>query len=262
MELGLKDKAVLVTASSQGIGKGLAMEFAQEGARVMLFARSEESLRQAQDEISSATGFKPGYVVGDMSRKEDILEAVNRTHEQYGPVFALVNNTGGPPAGPFEKFDDQDWLDAFELTLLSFIRSTRAVLPMMKEQGAGRIVYITSSSTKRILDNLLLSNTFRMGIVGLSKTLSQEYGGDNILFNVIGPGKISTGRVDYLDTIRAEKAGIPREEFQAKVAGQIPLKRYGSTEEFAKLVVFLCSRANTYVTGQNILVDGGLVKAY
>ncbi|OGB60350.1 MAG: 3-oxoacyl-ACP reductase [Caldithrix sp. RBG_13_44_9] len=262
MDLGLKDKAVLVMASSDGIGKGVAVEFAKEGANVMLFARGEEKLKEVQREIKSLTKKTVLYVVGDITQPEDIKKVVSKTLTELGPIYALINNTGGPPAGTFDKFRDNDWQSAFELTLLSFIRTIQAVLPSMKENGGGRIVNITSSSVKVILDNLILSNTFRMGIVGLTKTLASELGKDNILINVLGPGKIMTERVEYLDSIRAEKASVSKDEYQKKAMQTIPLGRYGTPEEFAKLTVFLCSQANTYITGQTLVVDGGMVKAY
>lgn len=262
MDLGLKDKAVLVMASSDGIGKGVALECAREGARVMLFARREEKLKDVQREIQDLTQQTVSYVVGDITNPADIERAVSKTLKKLGPIYALVNNTGGPAAGTFEKFSDKDWQSAFELTLLSFIRTIRSVLPSMRKNGGGRIVNITSSSVKMILDNLILSNTFRMGVVGLTKTLSSELGKDNILLNVVGPGKILTERVNLLDSIRAEKVGLSRDEYQRKARQTIPLGRYGTTEEFAKLIVFLCSPANTYITGQTIVVDGGLVRAY
>ncbi len=262
MELGLKEKTVLVLASSDGIGRGIALEFAREGANVMLFARREGKLKEVQAEIQKKTGQKVFYVAGNITRPGDIEKVVAQTLSKMGPIYALINNTGGPPAGTFDTFDDSTWREAFDLTLLSFIRSTRAVLPSMKEQKSGRILNITSSSVKVILDNLILSNTFRMGVVGLTKTLAAELGPDNILINVLGPGKILTGRVEHLDGIRAQRAGVPLEEFQKKAQQSIPLGRYGTTEEFARLAVFLCSGANTYITGQTLVVDGGLVKAY
>ncbi len=262
MDLGLRDKAVLVMASSEGIGKGTALECAREGARVMLFARREEKLKEVQKEIKNLTHSETSYVVGDITNLSDIERAVSETIKKFGPVYALINNTGGPAAGTFEQFTDKDWQSAFELTLLSFIRTIRSVLPSMKENGGGRIVNITSSSVKMILDNLILSNTFRMGVVGLTKTLSSELGKDNILVNVVGPGKILTERVNLLDSIRAEKVGLSLQEYQKRAMQTIPLGRYGTTEEFAKLIVFLCSPANTYITGQTIVVDGGLVRAY
>ena len=262
MELGLKEKTVLVMASSDGLGKGTALEFAKEGANVMLFARREDKLKEVQQEILNSTGRKSEYFAGDITNASDIENAVSKTLSKFGPVYALINNTGGPPAGTFDKFNDDDWYSAFDLTLLSYIRTIRAVLPSMQEQQAGRIINITSSSVKIILDNLILSNTFRMGIVGLTKSIAAEVGKNNILINVLGPGKILTDRVEHLDTIRSQRAGLPKDEFQQKVRQTIPLGRYGTPEEFARLVVFLCSEANSYISGQTLLVDGGLVKAY
>lgn len=262
MELGLKDKAVLVMASSTGLGKAMATEFAVEGANVLLFSRSEETLKKTRDEIAARTGREPVYVQGDITRYEDIKEAVRTCVGRFGSVDVLVNNGGGPPAGTFDSFGDEAWQKAYELTLLSFIRSIREVLPHMRRQGQGWILNSTSSSVKAVLDNLLLSNTFRMGVMGLTKTLSQELAKDNILINVIAPGKIDTDRLQSLDAIRAGKQGVTVEAVRAQTEKQIPLGRYGTPEEYAKLAVFLCSPQNTYITGQAVLVDGGLLKAY
>ncbi len=262
MDLGLNKKPVLVMASSAGIGSGIALEFAREGATPILFARREEKLLEIQAEIEKETGIKARIHIGDITKPSDIENLFNSIESEYGSLFTLINNTGGPAAGTFDKFSDDDWQKAYELTLLSYIRTIRCAIPLMKKHGCGRIINITSSSTKIILDNLLLSNTFRMGIVGLSKTLASEFGPDNILVNVISPGKITTDRVDYLDSIRAKKQNLPFDEFRKNVFAGIPLGRYGDTSELAKMVVFLCSTANTYISGQNILVDGALVKAY
>jgi 3-oxoacyl-[acyl-carrier protein] reductase len=262
MDLGLKDKAVIVLASSAGIGKGVATEFAREGARVMLFSRNEVQLKQSQRDILEATGVEPAYTVGDVTRRDDIRNVVAGTCAKIGPIYALVNNAGGPPAGTFDDFDDGIWQNAFELTLLSYIRSIREVMPMMRQAGKGRIVNLTSSSTRQAIDNLILSNTFRLGVVGLTKTLARELGPQNILINVVGPGKIETERVRQLDTQRAINTGVAVEELKQAAAKEIALGRYGEPIELARLVVFLCSEANTYITGQTVLADGGLVKAY
>lgn len=262
MDLGLKDKAVLVMASSSGLGKATAMEFAREGAKVMLFSTSADKLAEAQADIERETGNKPGCTTGDVTRQEDIKKAVAETVGRFGPVFALVNNAGGPPAGTFDSFADEAWQKAYELNLLSYIRAIREVLPSMRQLGKGRIVNFTSSSVKQVLDNLILSNTFRMGVMGLSKTLSQELGKDNILVNVMGPGRIGTARIDQLDKIRADKAGISVEQVYQNAVKGIPLGRYGTPGEYGRLAAFLCSEANTFITGQTILVDGGMTKAF
>ena len=258
MDLGLKDKCAIVMASSAGLGKAIATEFAREGANVMLFSPFEDELKAAQAEILKLTGREPAYFCGDITKPEDIKKLVETAVARYGAVYALVNNTGGPPAGTFDSFDDAAWQKAYELTLLSYIRE---VLPHMRANGGGRILCSTSSSIKAVLDNLILSNTFRMGVVGLAKTLSQELGKDNILVNVIAPGRIGTARIDYLDKVRAEKAGKTVEEIQQTAFKNIPLGRYGTPEEYGKLAVFLCAATNTFITGQSVLVDGGMVKA-
>lgn len=261
MNLNLKDKSVVVLASGSGIGKGVALEFAMENAKVMLVGRTEEKLQKAKVDIYKMTGNNPEYFIADITYDDQIRAAIQKAKELNGPIYALFNNTGGPPPGNFENFLDDDWYSAFNLTLLSYIRAIRYVLPDMKMNG-GRIVNNTSSSIKQAIDNLLLSNVFRTGIVGLTKSLAKEFGKYNILVNVVGAGKISTKRVDQIDSIKANKANVSLKEYQDKNANSIPLKRYGDPQELGKLVTFLCSEANTYITGQNILVEGGMVSAY
>ena len=261
MDLKLKDKSVVVLASGSGIGKGVALEFANENAKVMLVGRTKEKLQKAQNDIFEMTGNNPEYFIADITHADQIQAALEKARDLNGPIYALFNNTGGPPPGNFENFNDDDWYNAFNLTLLSYIRAIRSVLPDMKKYG-GRIVNNTSSSIKQAIDNLLLSNVFRTGIVGLTKSLAKEFGEYNILVNVVGAGRISTERVNQIDSIKADIANIPLREYQDKFAKTIPLKRYGNPQELGKLVTFLCSGANTYITGQNILVEGGLVSAY
>ena len=228
----------------------------------MLFSHDETKLKAAQAEIKMATGNEPAYTLGDITVYTDIQKAVQETVTRLGPVYALVNNSGGPPAGTFDSFNDDAWHKAYELNLLSYIRTIREVLPYMRKAGEGRIVNYTSSSVKQVLEHLILSNTFRMGVMGLTKTLSQELGKDGILINVMGPGRIGTDRIQYLDSARAQKAGTTVDAIYRNAVKTIPLGRYGKPEEYAKLTVFLCSAANTYITGQTILVDGGLTKSF
>ncbi|SEH41943.1 3-oxoacyl-[acyl-carrier protein] reductase [Halobacillus karajensis] len=262
MDLQLKGKSVVVLASSKGLGKAISMEFAKEGAHVLISSRNQEELENTKAEIQDVSGNqKVEYQVCDVTKKDDIEQLVQKAIEWNGKVDVLVNNAGGPPAGTFDQFSDEDWQRAFELNLLSFTRTIREVLPSMKEQQQGRIVNIASSSIKQTLDNLILSNTFRAGIVGLAKGLSQELASDNILINTVGPGRIATDRVAALDEKRAKKLGTSVEELKKKTEQSIPMGRYGEPEEFAKAIVFLASGANTYLTGQSLVVDGGLVKA-
>lgn len=262
MELGLRDKPVLVMASGGGIGRGIAREFAREGANVLMFDNNEKALMQSQQIIYDETGRKSLVFAGDITEIKDIEQVIQTAKKEFGTIYALVNNTGGPPVGNFDSFKDEHWIKAFELTLLAYVRVIREVLPLMREGKTGRIICNASSSIKQVIDNLILSNVFRMGIVGLCKSLARELGPENILVNVIGPGRIDTERVAYIDARRAEKLNIPLQELRAQMEQNIPIRRYGTTGEIARLVVFLCSEANTYITGQSILVDGGMVAAY
>lgn len=264
MDLGLKNKVVLCMASAAGLGKGIATEIAREGAKVMLCTAEpfKDQLAAAQEEIAKETGNRPEIFLCDVNDPEDIKKLVAHTIEKLGDIWALVNMCPGPKPGPFDSFQDEDWEKAFQMCLLSYVRTIRACLPSMRKLGGGRIVNSTSSSVKDCLDNLILSNTMRMGVVGMSKTLSSELGKDNILINVIGPGRIGTARITSLNTMRAEKAGITVAEYEKEDLKSFPLGRYGTTDEYGRLAAFLCSEANSYISGQTILLDGGMTRAY
>lgn len=261
MDLGLKDKVAFVCASSKGLGKACALELAKEGAHVVISGRDEKELQESKKQIQSLTNSEVDYVVCDITKKEDIENSIKYTIDKFGKVDILINNAGGPPSGNFEKFSDDDWYKAFDLNLLSYVRFIREVLPYMKEQKWGRIINLASSSIKQPIPGLLLSNTFRAGVVGLSKTLSIELADSNILVNTIAPGRILTDRVRTLDKIKSQKLGISVEEVETESKKTIPLGRYGDTEEFGKVVAFIASDVSSYVTGSSILVDGGMVKS-
>ncbi|TAA72595.1 SDR family oxidoreductase [Planococcus salinarum] len=262
MDLGLKDKVVAVMASSKGLGKATAMEFAKEGAIVFISSRSEEKLQQTAEDIKKESGNdQVFYKSCDMTSDQDISKFFSFVAEKAGRVDVLINNTGGPKAGGFDGVTDEDWYQAFDQNLLSYIRASRAVLPYMKEQQFGRIINVSSSSTKEVLDGLILSNTFRAGMVGFAKTLAREVAEDNILVNTVGPGKIATDRVAELNQVAADKQNLTVEQVVENTEKQIPRGRMGQPEEFAKILVFLASSANSYMTGQSLVVDGGLLKA-
>lgn len=262
MDLQLKDKVVLVTASSKGLGKATALEFAKEGATVLLSSRNEETLARTVEEIKELTN-NPNvhFKASDMSSPHDLNALFKWISEEFNGVDILINNTGGPTAGGFKDIADEDWMAAFEKNLLSYIRTTRSVLPNMQANDFGRIINISSSSTKEVIDGLILSNTFRSGMVGLTKSLAREYAKHNILVNTIGPGRIATDRVAELDQIAADRQGVSIEDVIKTSENLIPIGRYGQPEEFAKVVVFLASPANTYMTGQSLIIDGGMLKA-
>ncbi|MCZ2258345.1 SDR family oxidoreductase [Sporosarcina sp. G11-34] len=261
MDLGLKDKVAFISASSKGLGKGCALELAKEGAHVIISSRSEEDLIQAKREIEAVAKGRVEYVVCDVTKSADITKAIAFANEKFGKVDILINNAGGPPAGDFDKMGDDDWYHAFELNLLSFVRFIREVVPRMKEQQSGRIINLASSSVKQPISGLILSNTFRPGVVGLSKTLSQELAPFNILVNTVSPGSIATDRLLSLNQTRADKLGISIEEVEGNVKKSIPLGRYGDVSEFGKVVAFLASDVSSYITGSSLLIDGGSVKS-
>jgi 3-oxoacyl-[acyl-carrier protein] reductase len=261
MDLGLAGRSFLVLASSRGLGRAIARELAAAGAKVMLSGRSEAALQKAAEELRGATGAEINYQVCDLTQGEQIEALVEKTVKLYGTIHGLVNNGGGPPAGRFEDLADDHWEQAFKLNLLSYVRAIRAALPYLRRQGWGRIVNIASSSVKEPIDGLILSNTFRLGVVGLAKTLARELAPYGILINTVAPGRIATDRLLELDRRRAQEAGVSYEELRAISQGEIPLGRYGKPEDLAKVVAFLCSNANTYLTGQVVVVDGGLTKA-
>ena len=206
MDFQLENKNALILASSQGLGKAIATELVKEGANVMLVGRYEEKLANAQQELQKLGSGKVLFTVADLTKLEDIQALVKNTIQGFGGLDILVNNAGGPPAGTFTDMNDEQWQQSFELNLLSYIRTIRESLPHLKKQG-GKIVNIASSSIKEPLPGLILSNTFRTAIVGLAKTLSVELAPDNILINTVGPGKIATDRIDYLDKVNADKKG-------------------------------------------------------
>lgn len=262
MDLQLKGKAALVLASSSGLGKGVAMELAREGAKVTLFSTNEDKLRTTQDLIFAETGNEPSYVVGSADKVEDIQRAVEHTLSTFDSLDVLVTNAPGPKGGPFASLLQEDWDSAYHFSLMAHVTAIRQALPHMTKQGWGRILCITSSSVKQAIDNLMLSNAFRLATVGMVKTLSREVAPQGILVNVIGSGSMETPRIEALDSQNAAKAGVSLEDWQLKQAASIPLGRYGQPAEFGRLAAFLCSGANTYLTGQAIVIDGGRGTAY
>ncbi len=259
MDLGLKGKVAMVAGASKGLGFAVARALAEESARLSISSRNEAAIRKAGDEIRLATGGEVLAMAADMGSAPAIEQWRDATVKRYDGVDILFVNTGGPPAGTFENFDDAAWQQAFEHQLLSGVRLVRAVLPVMRKRGGGRIVFTTASSVEEPIPNLLLSNVFRAGVAGLAKTLSNELAADHIRVNVAIPGRIDTDRVRQLDLINAQKQGILVSEQQARMKATIPLGRYGELPEYGRAVAFLLSDAAAYITGANLRIDGGMI---
>ncbi len=260
MDLGLKDKIALVAASSKGLGKAAAHSLSREGAKVALCGRDPETLDKAAREISSDTGSAVWGHACDVSDPAQATEWVHKAMDHFGGVHILVNNAGGPPPGQFLDFDQQDWENAFRLNLLSTITLSKAALPHMKEQQWGRIINITSVAVKQPIAGLILSNTVRTGVIGLAKSLSNEFARYGVLVNNVCPGYTMTERMKQLAAKTAEKEGVSKEDVIGRWEADIPCGRAGRPEELADLVCFLASERAGYITGVTIQVDGGHVR--
>jgi 3-oxoacyl-[acyl-carrier protein] reductase len=260
LDLNLTGRVGLVNAASRGLGRGIAEALAAEGAQLVISSRNKEAIERAAAEISSAYGSDVVPVVADVSRPEAADHLVAAAVERFGGLDILVNNSGGPPGGRFEDFDDTAWQLSFELLLLNVVRMVRAGLPYLRASGHGRIVNVASTSVRQPIPGLVLSNSLRAGVASLAKTLSQELAADQVTVNTVLPGRILTDRLREGFTQRAHEAGVPVDDLvRAELAAAIPLGRVGEPVDMANLVAFICSDAAGYVTGQTIAVDGGQV---
>jgi 3-oxoacyl-[acyl-carrier protein] reductase len=265
MNLGLENKVALVLASSKGLGFACAQNFYTEGANVIICSRFQKNLDLAKKKIeknkSLGSNNQVYPIVADLGYEDQIANLVDGTLSEFGKIDILVHNAGGPPSGPINKITGEDWANSIDLNLLSFIRITNLVIPIMQNQKDGRIIAITSISVKQPLTNLVLSNTTRLGVVGYAKTLANEYGKDNILVNVVCPGPTLTDRMKELISKTSQETGKSEREVTKSWIEPIPLGRLGEPEELANLVVFLASEKASYINGTVIQVDGGFVKS-
>jgi 3-oxoacyl-[acyl-carrier protein] reductase len=260
MDLGIKGKTALITASSKGIGKAIAEGLAAEGCKVAICARNKEELVSFSEDLKKRFGIDASWCVCDVNKPKDIEKTIDVVHKQLGTIDILVNNCGGPSSGYFSEFSDSDWQNASAQVLMSVIRFTRLALPDMIANEWGRVINITSISVKQPVNNLILSNTLRSGVTGLAKTLSTEYAKYNITVNNIAPGYILTSRLYDLAVVRAKESKVSHEEILFEMAKETPINRLAGTEEVASAVLFLASKKASYVNGVTLSVDGGLNK--
>lgn len=261
MDLGLTGKRALVLASSRGLGLGIAEAIAAEGADVLITGRDGARLEAAVAAINARGAGTARFVVTDLADKATpalLEEAVKR---EFGGLDILVNNTGGPPPGLMSEADLSVVHRQFEIMVLSVMDITARLLPGMRAQGWGRVLTVASSGVIQPIPNLGLSNAIRASLVGWSKSMANELGGEGLTFNMLLPGRIETDRLKQLDAANAEKSGKDLDAVAAAAKAQIPAGRYGRPEEFGAVGAFLVSEQASYINGSQIRCDGGAIKS-
>jgi 3-oxoacyl-[acyl-carrier protein] reductase len=253
MDLGLKDCRAFVAGASKGLGRACAKALADEGARVFVCSRNADELKRAAAELNAA-----GYSVADVSRPEEVKRVVAEAIAALGGLDCLVTNAGGPPTAPFEKAGDSDWDFAYQLNLMSAVRLIRAALPALKASGRGRIVNLTGYGVKEPMTDLVVSDSVRAGVTVMAKTIASDFAPYGITVNNIAPGPVMTDRLTEILSARAKSSGItPGEQFK-RFSETIPVRRMGRPNEIGDLCAYLCSQQAGYLTGQTIVVDGGV----
>jgi 3-oxoacyl-[acyl-carrier protein] reductase len=261
VDLGLTNKVALVAASSRGLGRAMAEEFAAEGAALVMCARGDEELQRIASQIREKTGVRVVAIAADVSDPRGVDAVSEAALREFGRVDILVTNAGGPPPGPFESHTPEAWRTAYALTLESTVNMVRAVLPGMKERRWGRILNVTSIAVKQPVQDLILSNSLRAAVTGFARTLANEVGAFNITVNNLMPGYTRTARLDQLAKKIAQAEHVDESKAEERWTGEIPMRRLGEPTEFAALAAFLASERASYITAQSIAVDGGWIKS-
>jgi 3-oxoacyl-[acyl-carrier protein] reductase len=260
METGLKNRVAIVAASSQGLGRATAEAFAAEGCRLAICARNRETLTAVAENIR--TRYKTEVLAEpfDVTDANAVRDFVRAVAQKFGSVDICVTNAGGPPAKGFLATTIEEWRRAIDLNFMSTVYFAQQVIPHMQKNKWGRIITITSITTKQPVADLVYSNAVRAAVVGLVKSLANEFGKDGILVNNVGPGFMATDRLNELAKSRAVALHKTEEEIFERWAADSPLKRLGEPRELADTIVWLASERASYITGQTVLVDGGLYK--
>jgi len=261
MDLGLKNKVAVILAASSGIGKGIATVLAEEGCKIAICARDKNKLMKVADEIKGLTGTEVLAIPADVSDKSSLDIYFDEVIKTFGTVDILINNSGGPLPGKSIELNDDDYIAAFELVLMSKIRACRRVIPGMQSKSWGRIINIESTSVKSVLNNMALSNIFRSASASFAKTLSLEFANSGIRVHTLLSGPFLTNRINELGELAAKEKNISFEEWKIEAESNTPLGRFGDPLEFGSLVAFLVSEKADYMNGTSIAIDGGVLRA-
>lgn len=257
MDTGLRGKTAIVPGSTSGLGEAIARSLAAEGANVVLGGRRGDRAREIAEELDSAVGLE-----FDLADADSAPALVRAATEHFGGVDVLILNSGGPPPGDATSFDEAQLRDALELLLLRQRQLVELVLPGMRDRGWGRIVGVGSGGIQQPIPRLALSNVARAGLAAYLKSLAAVVAADGVTANVVLPGRIDTDRLAVLDRASAQAAGADVVEVRRRSEAGIPMGRYGTPEEFAHVVTFLCSTGASYVTGEQVRCDGGQIGSY
>lgn len=260
METGLKDRVAIVAASSQGLGKATAEALAAEGCRLAICARNREALNAVADKLRRELGTEVMAEAFDVTDAAAVRNFVAGVAAKFGGIDICVTNAGGPPAKGFLDTTIEEWQRAVDLNFMSAVYFAHAVIPHMQRKKWGRIITITSLTTKQPVADLVYSNAVRAAVVGLVKSLANEFGKDGILVNNVGPGFTATDRLKELAKTRSTALNKTEKEIFEGWAADAPLQRLGEPRELADAIVWLASERASYITGQTILVDGGMYK--
>ena len=260
MDTGLKNRVAIVAASSKGIGRATALALAAEGTHLALCARNADALNQVAEQARRIHGVEVYTETFDVSEDDRVRQFSDAVHRRFGHIDVCVTNAGGPPAKPFSETTMAEWDRAYQLNLRSIVSFAHAVLPHMQQRRWGRLITLTSMTVKQPVPELVLSNSVRAGVLGLVRSLASQFGPDNITINNVGPGYTSTDRVKELAQNKAQTTGQSAADYEASLAKDIPLGRLARPEEVADAIVWLASERAAYITGQTILVDGGVYR--
>lgn len=258
MNLELGGKTALVFGAAGGLGGAIARALASEGVNLVLADMNGDALAITVEEMRNA-GAVVMPLVWDLADLSVVDSRITAIEERFGAVDILVNNTGGPPPTPVSGQTPELWAKSFQSMVLSVIAITDRVLPGMRQKKWGRIITSTSSGVVSPIPNLGISNALRMSLVGWSKTLAREVGGDGITANIVLPGRISTARIAFLDEQKAKRESRSVDDVEAESTASIPVGRYGRPDEYGAVVAFLASVHSSYVTGSVIRIDGGMI---